>query len=61
MVWKDGVLNFHVFGFGPVVVKRYREGDQLVWEYLNGSVIRMNRICTLPPDKKYPERARVTD
>ena len=22
MIWKDGVLNFHVFGFGPVVVKR---------------------------------------
>ena len=61
MVWKDGVLNFHAFGFGPVVVKRYREGEQLVWEYLNGSVTRMNRICTLPPDKKYPERARVTD
>jgi hypothetical protein len=61
MVWKDGVLDFHVFGFGPVVVKRYREGEQLVWEYLNGSVTRMNRICTLPPDKKYPERARVTD
>jgi len=36
-------------------------GEQLVWEYPNGSVTRMNRICTLPPEKEIPERARVTD
>ena len=33
MVWNDGVLDFHVFGWGPVVVRRYLNGAQLVWEY----------------------------
>jgi hypothetical protein len=55
VVWNNGVLDFHVFGWGPVVVKRYREGDQLVWEYLDGSVTYMDRMCTLPPDKKVPK------
>ncbi len=54
MVWKDGVLDFHVFGWGPVVVKRYLDGDQLIWEYADGSVTRMDRICTLPEDQKAP-------
>lgn len=54
MIWKDGVLNFHVFGWGPIVVRRYLDGDQLVWEYLDGTVTRMRRICSLPPDNKYP-------
>ncbi len=57
MIWNDGVLDFHVFGSGPVVVRRYLEGDQLIWEYADGSVTRMNRICTLPEDQKLP-RAR---
>ena len=56
MIWNNGVLDFHVFGWGPVVVNRYLEGDLLVWEYVDGSVTRMNRICTLPEDAKYPKR-----
>ncbi len=55
MIWNDGVLDFHVFGQGPVVVRRYLEGDQLVWEYVDGSVTRMDRICTLPEDQKVPK------
>ena len=54
MIWNDEVLDFHVFGWGPVVVKRYLEGDQLVWEYADGSTTHMNRICTLPEDQKVP-------
>ncbi|MDP6979978.1 MAG: hypothetical protein QF570_15455 [Myxococcota bacterium] len=54
MIWNDGVLDFHVFGWGPVVVQRYLDGDQLVWEYADGSVTRMDRICTLPDDQKVP-------
>lgn len=56
MVWNDGVLDFHVFGWGPVVVRRYREDEQLIWEYADGSVTRMNRICTLPEAHKHPQR-----
>ena len=54
MIWNDGVLDFHVFGWGPVVVKRYPDGDQLIWEYADGSVTRMDRICTLPESEKVP-------
>ncbi len=54
MVWNEGVLDFHVFGWGPVVVRRYLDGDQLVWEYADGSVTRMDRICTLPESEKIP-------
>jgi len=54
MIWEQGVLNFHVFGWGPVVVKRYRDGEQLVWEYADGSTTRMDRICTLPEEHKVP-------
>jgi hypothetical protein len=54
-IWNDGVLDFHVFGWGPVVVRRYLSGEQLVWEYADGSVTRMDRICTLPDDQKIPE------
>jgi hypothetical protein len=54
-IWNDGVLDFHVFGWGPVVVRRYPNGDQLVWEYADGSVTRMDRICTLPEDQKTPK------
>ncbi|MEM9254749.1 MAG: hypothetical protein AAGA91_04835 [Pseudomonadota bacterium] len=55
MIWNDGVLNFHVFGWGPVVVRRYREDEQLVWEYADGSVTRLERICTLPRHHAKPQ------
>ena len=54
MIWNQGVLDFHAFGWGPVVVRRYRDGEQLVWEYVDGSLTRMKRICTLPEDQKIP-------
>ena len=46
--WEQGVLNFRLLGWGPVVVKRYLDGDHLVWEYADGSTTRMQRLCTLP-------------
>ena len=55
MIWEDGVLNFYAFGWGPRVVRRYREGDQLVWEYVDGSVTRMNRLCQLPDAHRVPK------
>ena len=59
MIWNDGVLDFHVFGWGPTVVKRYLEqgpaGEQLVWEYADGSSTYMDRICVLPKEHKTPE------
>lgn len=54
MIWEDGVLNFYVFGWGPRVVRRYLDGEQLVWEYADGSVNRMDRICFLPEEHKVP-------
>lgn len=54
MIWNNGVLDFHVFGWGPVVVQRYLDGDQLIWEYADGSVTRMDRLCKLPEDQKIP-------
>ena len=54
MIWEGGVLNFHVFGWGPVVVRRYMDGEQLVWEYADGSTTRMDRICKLPEEHKVP-------
>lgn len=54
MIWEQGVLNFHVFGWGPRVVRRYLEGDQLVWEYADGSVTYMDRLCTLPEAHRVP-------
>ena len=56
VVWNHGVLDFHVFGWGPVVVRRYLRGDQLVWEYVDGSVTVMDRICRLPAGKKIPRK-----
>ena len=46
--WNNGVLDFHVFGWGPLVVQRYPDGDELIWEYADGSINRMERLCTLP-------------
>lgn len=54
MVWNQGILEFHVFGWGPVVVRRYLDQGQLIWEYADGSVTRMNRICQLPESEKIP-------
>jgi len=55
MTWNNGVLDFHVLGWGPLVVRRYRDGDQMVWEYVDGSVTRMDRICALPDAYKIPK------
>ena len=55
MIWRDGILDFHVFGWGPVVVKRYMDGEQLVWEYADGSTTYMDRICHLPESEKNPQ------
>jgi hypothetical protein len=55
MIWNERVLDFHVFGWGPVVVKRYLDGAQLIWEYADGSTTRMDRLCTLPEDQRIPE------
>ena len=54
MIWENKMLNFYVFGWGPRVVRRYRDGDELVWEYADGSVTRMERLCTLPEKHKVP-------
>lgn len=54
MIWEDKVLNFYVFGWGPKVVKRYQENDLLVWEYADGSVNKMERLCQLPDSHKKP-------
>lgn len=58
MIWNDGILDFHAFGWGPVVVKRYLHqgptGEQLVWEYADGSTTHMDRLCTLPEEHKVP-------
>jgi hypothetical protein len=55
MFWNDGILDFRVLGWGPVVVRRYPDGEQMVWEYADGSVTRMDRLCQLPEDHKVPE------
>lgn len=55
MIWEDDILNFYVFGWGPRVVRRYLEGDELVWEYVDGSTTHMERLCTLPPEHKVPQ------
>jgi hypothetical protein len=55
MIWRDGKLDFNVFGWGPVVVRRYRDGEDLIWEYADGDVTRMERICRLPEAYKRPK------
>lgn len=55
MFWAEGVLNFKAFGWGPVVVKRYLDREHLVWEYADGSVTRMERLCQLPEAHKVPQ------
>lgn len=60
MTWRNKVLEFNAFGWGPVVVKRYmqqgEEGEQMVWEYADGTRTLMNRICQLPPAHKVPKK-----
>ena len=36
------------------MVRRYRDGDELIWEYADGSVTRMERLCTLPEEHTVP-------
>lgn len=55
MIWEDKILNFYAFGWGPKVVRRYRDDDELIWEYADGSVTRMERLCTLPQENKVPK------
>ena len=54
MIWEDRVLNFYAFGWGPQVVRRYRDADELIWEYADGSVTRMELLCTLPAEHREP-------
>ncbi len=56
MVWNEKVLDFHVFGWGPVVVMRYLDGEQLIWEYADGSTTRMDRLCRLPEAHKITQQ-----
>ena len=44
-----------MFGWGLVVVRRYLSGEQLVWEYADGSTTYMDRICELPDEHKTPK------
>ena len=55
MYWNEGVLDFKVLGWGPVVVRRYMDREQMVWEYVDGSTTRMDRLCTLPEAHKVPQ------
>lgn len=54
--WRNGKLEFNAFGWGPVVVRRYLDGEDLIWEYADGDVTRMERICTLPEWYKKPKQ-----
>ena len=54
MFWNDGLLEFRILGWGSIVVRRYMDGEQLVWEYLDGNVTRMDRLCQLPEEHKEP-------
>lgn len=56
MRWNNKVLEFNALGSGPVVVKRYMQGEQLVWEYADGSTTYMDRLCQLPEDHKIPTK-----
>ncbi len=54
MKWNNGILEFRIFGWGPIVVRRYMEGEHLVWEYADGSTTYMDRLCELPEAHKIP-------
>jgi hypothetical protein len=53
--WRNSKLEFNAFGWGPIAVKRYRDGEDMIWEYIDGSTTRMERICTLPMEHKTPK------
>ncbi len=55
VTWEEGVLNFRVLGWGPVVVKRYLDGEHLIWEYADGTTTRMERLCSLPAEHIKPQ------
>ena len=54
-VWNNGILEFRALGWGPIVVRRYLQGEQLIWEYIDGTTTAMERLCQLPEDHKMPE------
>jgi alpha-beta hydrolase superfamily lysophospholipase len=45
--WVRGVFELHPFG-GPALVRRRRDGDELVWDYPGIGTTRMRRICRVP-------------
>jgi hypothetical protein len=51
--YRDGVMEFHPFGLPNTVVRRWMDGEELVWTYprIEGEV-RMKRICELPPEHR---------
>ncbi len=56
ITWRNNVLEFNVFGWGPVVVNRYLKDDQLIWEYADGTTTVLERICQLPEEHKVPSK-----
>ncbi|ARN75218.1 hypothetical protein [Oceanicoccus sagamiensis] len=56
MTWRNNVLEFNAFGWGPVVVNRYLRDDQLIWEYADGTTTVLERICQLPEEHKVPRK-----
>ncbi|MEM7097741.1 MAG: hypothetical protein AAF541_05725 [Pseudomonadota bacterium] len=54
MTWNQGILEFRVLGWGPIVVRRYLDGEHMIWEYADGSVTRLERICYLPDAHRVP-------
>ena len=51
MTWRKGVLEFNIFEWGPVLVRRYLDGDAVLWDLPDGSTTRMKRICELPEEE----------
>ena len=50
--YEDGVHVLRPIGL-PIEVRRWRDGDEMIWEYL-GFTARLQRIA--PPDAPWPER-----
>jgi hypothetical protein len=48
-------LEFRALGWGPIVVRRYLQGEQLIWEYADGTTTTMQRLCQLPEDQITPK------
>ena len=46
--FEDGVLVLRPDGMGDVEVRRWRDGDQLVWEYHTLFTVRMERLDVEP-------------